>query len=63
MWRKRKPDLAKGALAGLAGGLTASFVMNQFQVALAKVKVRREEARCSDVRSGQFRSQWEARSS
>ena len=32
----------KGALAGMAGGLVASFVMNEFQVGLAKLKPRRE---------------------
>jgi uncharacterized membrane protein YagU involved in acid resistance len=31
-----EPDYARGALAGMAGGLIASFAMNQFQAALAK---------------------------
>jgi putative membrane protein len=36
MWRRKKADLAKGAAAGLVGGLAASFAMNQFQALLAK---------------------------
>lgn len=35
---KPSSDIAKGALAGLAGGLVASFAMNQFQAALEKLK-------------------------
>jgi hypothetical protein len=37
MSSKSGVDIAKGALAGVAGGLIASFVMNQFQSALARV--------------------------
>jgi hypothetical protein len=32
----RKPDLLKGLAAGLAGGLVASWTMNQFQAAWSK---------------------------
>lgn len=38
MFGSHEPDYVKGALAGMAGGLVASFVMNQLQAALAKVK-------------------------
>lgn len=38
-----RTDIAKGALAGAAAGLVASFAMNQFQAALAKVKPQQEE--------------------
>ncbi len=44
MWRRQKPDLVKGTLAGVVGGLVASFVMNQFQAALAKVKSIQEKS-------------------
>ncbi|MEP0545594.1 MAG: DUF1440 domain-containing protein [Rhodothermales bacterium] len=33
--RRPSPSLWKGAVAGLAGGLAASFAMNQFQAALS----------------------------
>jgi putative membrane protein len=36
MFKRRRPNYAKGALAGIAGGLVASFAMNQFQGVLAK---------------------------
>ncbi len=32
--QRREPNLAKGAIAGLVGGLAASWVMNQFQAAV-----------------------------
>lgn len=32
--RRHEPDLLKGAVAGLLGGLAASWVMNQFQAAV-----------------------------
>ncbi len=32
--RHREPDLLKGAIAGLLGGLAASWVMNQFQATI-----------------------------
>lgn len=34
----RKPNLATGILAGIAGGLVASWTMNQFQSGLSKVE-------------------------
>ena len=37
MFRRSRPDYARGALAGIAGGLIASFAMDQFQAVLAKV--------------------------
>ena len=43
MWRKREPNPWKGAVAGMLGGLAASFVMNQFQAAPSKMKSSREE--------------------
>src|SRR5947209_16519316 len=49
MWRRRRPDFTKGALAGLAGGLIASFVMNQFQAAVSKVKASTEAAQRPDA--------------
>ena len=36
MFKKRRPNYAKGALAGIAGGLVASFAMNRFQGVIAK---------------------------
>lgn len=43
MWRKRKPNPAKSALDGMAGGLIASYVMNQLLAALAQLRSKREE--------------------
>jgi uncharacterized membrane protein YagU involved in acid resistance len=40
LWRRQ--NRVKGALAGMAGGLAASFVMNQFQAGLAKLKPKQE---------------------
>ncbi len=37
-WKRQRPNLGKGALAGLLGGLAASFVMNRFQAAISKAK-------------------------
>jgi len=42
MFKKRRPNYAKGALAGVAGGLVASFAMNQFQAVLAKTIPHRQ---------------------
>jgi uncharacterized membrane protein YagU involved in acid resistance len=43
MWKRRNP--VKGALAGMAGGLIASYVMTEFQVALKKLKNGRETSK------------------
>jgi len=46
MWMKKSVSPAKGAIAGLIGGLFASWVMNQFQAGVSKVSQRhkKEEA-------------------
>lgn len=44
MWRRRRQSRMRGLLAGMAGGLAASFAMNQFQAGLAKVKPRTERS-------------------
>lgn len=36
LWRKRRPSVWKGIVAGLAGGLAGAYVMNQFQKGYAK---------------------------
>ena len=43
MWKRR--NAVKGALAGMAGGLIASYVMTEFQVALHKLKNGRETSK------------------
>jgi putative membrane protein len=43
MWKRRKSTW-KGLVAGLAGGLAASYVMNQFQAVVNKVGPRRKQA-------------------
>ena len=49
MSSKPRSDIARGVMAGVAGGLVASFVMNQFQGLLAKVKPDKEEAAKPDA--------------
>ena len=46
MWMKKSYSPAKGILAGMVGGLFASWVMNQFQAGMSKVtrKFGEEEA-------------------
>ncbi len=48
----QQPSLWKGAVAGLAGGLAASFVMNQFQAALSAAKRAVSDEDGSDDDSG-----------
>lgn len=43
MWKRKRRSGVRGALAGIAAGLVASFAMNQFQAGLAKVKNRKEQ--------------------
>ncbi len=46
MWQRKRQSVGKGIVAGLIGGLAASWVMNQFQAGLSKLKERsREEER------------------
>lgn len=42
LWRRRRRSRVRGALAGIAGGLAASFTMNLFPAGPAKVKHRTE---------------------
>jgi putative membrane protein len=56
MWRRRKPNYAKGALAGLAGGLIASYAMNQFQAAVSKVK-ESQKSGARETPSGSYQEQ------
>ncbi len=44
MLLRRRKSAAKGALAGVAGGLVAAFVMNQFQALVAKARKKEEQA-------------------
>lgn len=44
MAQSSEPDYARGALAGIAGGLIASYAMNQFQAALAKTAPQAQPA-------------------
>jgi putative membrane protein len=37
MWNRRKRSIWKGLAAGLAGGLAASFAMDQFQAAASRI--------------------------
>lgn len=36
VWRKRKPSIWKGIVAGLAGGIAGAWAMNQFQKGYSK---------------------------
>ncbi len=44
MPNESEPDLLKGLLAGVAGGLLASFLMEQFQALWTKVSAEAQEA-------------------
>jgi uncharacterized membrane protein YagU involved in acid resistance len=41
MWKRKKHSTWKGLVAGLAGGLAASYVMNQFQAVGGKISQAR----------------------
>ncbi len=43
MWQRKRQSVGKGIVAGLIGGLVASWVMNQFQAGLSKLQERRQE--------------------
>jgi hypothetical protein len=40
MWQRKRQSIGKGIAAGLIGGLAASWVMDQFQAGLSKLKDR-----------------------
>lgn len=44
---RRKPSVLKGVVAGAMGGLAASWVMNQFEAVVAKMR-RNEEQRTDE---------------
>ena len=43
MWMKKSVSPVKGAIAGMIGGLFASWVMNRFQAGVSKVSQRSKE--------------------
>ncbi|MCA1581675.1 MAG: DUF1440 domain-containing protein [Acidobacteria bacterium] len=53
--RTGRNDMWKGALAGLVGGLVASFVMNRFQELLTAAAVGRSRARFHFEQGGQIK--------
>jgi uncharacterized membrane protein YagU involved in acid resistance len=58
--RRRKQRIGKAALAGLAGGLVASWMMNQFQAGFSKLSQKiSEDGQNNQEQSGQYEEEVE----